>query len=353
MKVPGFEDIFYYRHSLGANCVVYAFKRDDGALDMIDTGICYARPVLANVVRRMARDGLDFHSVKSIFHTHGHFDHCQADKWFIERSIFDNVKVYCPASDAWRLQHGNDARQLGYFLAHIKKYLQLGTDEMLSRGGFGSIAWQFRFFISRLMKIPPLKSGRVFPLHEGETIRIGAYDGRVITTGGHTDGHSFFHLPGIDTLVIGDHDAVNELTCDYRRIIKAAAIIRDLDPKVCLVGHQGLPATRRACQAKTENWFSKLRRVVEIIAYAANRFDNKLPMSYFLKKMLGYMQSINWLRYWAFQNLFVITKFIVDEDIGTVTFDEAKGDLVLVVSSKAMHDFLENLDVRVAAMKVL
>ncbi|MEX2683925.1 MAG: hypothetical protein Q6373_020305 [Candidatus Sigynarchaeota archaeon] len=32
----------------------------------------------------------------------------------------------------------------------------------------------------------------------------------------------------IETLLIGDHDAVNELTRDYRKIIKATAIIRDV-----------------------------------------------------------------------------------------------------------------------------
>ncbi len=353
MKVPGFDDVFFYRHKLGANCVVYAFKRGDGAIDLIDTGIYYARPVLADVVRCMARDGLDFHHVKGIFHTHGHFDHCQADKWFIERSAFDDVKVYCPARDAWRLQRGNDARQLGYFLEHMKRYLQLGTDEMLSRGGFGSIAWQFRFFLSRFMKIPPLDAGRVVPLRNGASVRIGAHEGRVITTGGHSDGHSFFHFPAIDALVIGDHDAVNELTCDYRNIIKATAIIRDLDPKVCLIGHQGILATREACRAKFDRWFSQFRHVVGMFARAAEIWGGRLPASYFLEKTLGYMRCINWLRYWAFQNLFVMAKFLVDEGIGTLAFDDASGDLVLVASPEAVRDFVDHLDDRVAAMKAL
>lgn len=50
MKVPGLDGVFYYRQPLGANCVVYAFKRDDGMTDLIDTGIYYIRPVLASVV---------------------------------------------------------------------------------------------------------------------------------------------------------------------------------------------------------------------------------------------------------------------------------------------------------------
>jgi glyoxylase-like metal-dependent hydrolase (beta-lactamase superfamily II) len=299
----------------------------------------------------MARDGLNFHHVKNIFHTHGHFDHCQADKWFIEHSVFDDVKVHCPARDAWRLQRGNDARQLGYFLEHMKKYIQFSTDEMLSKGGFGPIAWQFRFFISRFMKIPPLNPGSVVPLHDGASIRIGMHEGRVITSGGHTDGHSFFHLPGIDTLVIGDHDAVNELTCDYRKIIKATAIIRDLDPKVCLIGHQGSPATKEACRAKIARWFSELHHVVDMFARAADTFDNKLPASYFLTKLLGYMKCIRWLRYWAFQNLFVIVKFLVDEGLGTIVFDENKNDLILAVSRPAVRDFIEHLDDRIASMK--
>jgi glyoxylase-like metal-dependent hydrolase (beta-lactamase superfamily II) len=330
---------------------VYAFKRDDGAIDLIDTGIYYIRPVLADVVRKMARDGLDFHQVKNIFHTHGHFDHCQADKWFIERSEFDDVKVYCPARDAWRLQRGNDARQLGYFLGHVKNYLQFNTDEMLSRGGFGSIAWQFRFFLSRFMKIPPLRPECIVPLHDKASIRIGDHDGSVITTGGHTDGHSFFHFPRIDTLVIGDHDAVNELTCDYRKIIKATATIRELDPKACLIGHQGIITTREACRGTNARWFSKFRNVVGMFRRAAEIFDNKVPASYFLTKLLGYMQHINWLRYWAFQNLFVIAKFLVDEGLGTITFDESKNDLVLDVSGAALRDFMDNLDDRIMSMK--
>ncbi|MBN2153989.1 MAG: MBL fold metallo-hydrolase [Candidatus Lokiarchaeota archaeon] len=353
MRVPGLQGVYFYRHQLGTNCVVYALERGDGALDLIDTGIYYIRPVLASVVRGMARDGLDFHRVKNIFHTHGHFDHCQADKWFIERSAFDDVKVFCPAGDAWRLQRGNDERQLGYFLGHMKRYVRLGTDEMLSRGGFGSIAWQFRFFVSRLMKIPPLDAGRVIPLHDGATVRIGAHEGRVITTGGHSDGHSFFHFPGIDALVIGDHDAVNELTCDYRRIIKAAAIIRDLDPKVCLVGHQGIPATREACRAKAEHWFTKLHHVVGMLARATDKFGGELSMGYFMDKLLGYLRRISWLRYWTFQNLFVLVKLLVDEGIGTIALVEERGDLVLSVSFNAVNDFLDHLDERVAAMKRL
>jgi hypothetical protein len=255
--------------------------------------------------------------------------------------------VHCPTRDAWRLQQGNDARQLGYFLEHMNNYLQFNTSEMLSKGGFGSIAWQFRFFLSKFMRIPPLDPACIVPLHDGASIGIGAHEGSVITTGGHSDGHSFFHFPSIDTLVIGDHDAVNELTSDYRMIIKATAIIRELDPSVCLIGHQGVPATKVACRAKTTRWFSQLRHVVGMFVQAAERFNNKLPASYFLEKLLGYMKGINWLRYWAFQGLFVIAKFLVDEGLGTINYDEEKNDLVLEVEQDALRDFAENIDARI------
>ena len=49
-RLPNLDGVFYYRHKIGANCNVYAFIRPDGAIDLLDTGIIYVRPILSTVV---------------------------------------------------------------------------------------------------------------------------------------------------------------------------------------------------------------------------------------------------------------------------------------------------------------
>nr|MDO8115155.1 MBL fold metallo-hydrolase [Candidatus Sigynarchaeota archaeon] len=351
MKVPGFDDIFFYRNMLGANCVVYAFLRDDGAIDLLDTGIYYIRPVLSKVLVRMQDDDINFHRVKNIYHTHGHFDHCQADRYIINHSMFDVVKVHCPAADMWRLLPGNDARQTAYFVEHAARYLPGNFDELFAKSGFGSVRLQFRLFVSKFMRVPPLEKACLVPLHDGDTVHIGRYKGRVITTGGHSDGHSFFHVADNDMLVIGDHDAVNEITCDYRKIIKASAIIRDLDPNVALVGHQGIPSTRAIVRQRSAIWFIKFQREVDLFLKAAERFDNKLSMTYFLNKILGYSGKIVWLRYWAFQNLFVIAKFAQEEGLGNIVYDPETRDLCLELNRAALREFRDDFEGAVTRIK--
>ncbi|MHA1999750.1 MAG: MBL fold metallo-hydrolase, partial [Promethearchaeota archaeon] len=212
MKVQGFDNIFFYKHRFGANCNVYAFKNPDGSLDLVDTGIYYLRPIFATVLKGMKGDGLDFRNVKNIYHTHGHFDHCQADRWILNHSKHEDARVFCPEVDAWRLQKKNGAKQLDYYKNHARKHIPGDFDEIFKESGFGSVQLFFKHAMSKVMHVPWIKDERVTPYSNGDMLSIGGHDARVITTGGHTDGHSFFHLKDLDLLVVGDHDAVNELT---------------------------------------------------------------------------------------------------------------------------------------------
>ncbi len=340
-RVPNLDGAFWYRHPLGVNCNVYAFKCGDGSIDLVDTGIIRARPVLAHVLRNMARDGIDFRRVRNIFHSHGHFDHCQADRWFIEHSMHD-IRVHVPEPDAWRLLPGNGTRQRNYFAGEVGRYMHGDINAKLASGGFRSVDWQFRLIMSKFISIPPLPEDTIVRLKHGETISIGDHTARVITTGGHSDGHSFFHVQRLDLLVIGDNDAVNELTCNYRDIIVSAAIIKNLDPAIMLGGHNAIRTTRPAVRLASEGWFKKFHRFIRMFTKAAKVFENKIPLSFFLTKVLGYAGGIAWARFWAFQTLFVIAKFLHDEGLGIMV--QESGDIFLDVNTGRMDSWVENID---------
>jgi glyoxylase-like metal-dependent hydrolase (beta-lactamase superfamily II) len=76
----------------------------------------------------------------------------------------------------------------------------------------------------------------------GETVVIGTRKAKVIHTGGHTHGHSFYHLPDCpeNILVNGDAWCINEFTSDFRKVMNALTVSERLKPDNLLGGHDPL-----------------------------------------------------------------------------------------------------------------
>ena len=102
---------------------------------------------------------------------------------------------------------------------------------------------------------------------------------------------------------------------------------------------------------KMEGWFKKFDQYLNIFSRAAEQHRSVLSMSWFLGKMLGYTGKITWIRYWAFQQLFVITKMAVAEGLGHLEYDSELEDLVMVVDVPRIKAFQDHFEENIERIK--
>ena len=329
MKV--FENVFYYRQPIGANCNVYAFK--DGAdIDLIDTGIDHFR-LLEQVWKEMRKDGLDPTHVRNIFHPHYHFDHIQADRSWQEiiakkkRIKLRSIGSRKDGKDGlWKKIDGIPTvfvTEPDFFRTQPEfNLLQWNYQEL--RNHFGSIDemnGQYRgtLFFANFLLYPLVDAKRPFNVEimkNQTTIPIGNTEARVHITGGHTEGHAFLHFNDENNLLYtGDHDALNEFTCDWNKTLTSVRLAQKLNPDNVFIGHNKVRIGKKSAMGFIDGYF---RQFDDIFSSLINHFHagQELKLTRLIEKMGGWPTNIKGVKLFAHMPLYAICKYMEDMDIG-------------------------------------
>ncbi len=155
---------------------------------LLDTGT-----VKANIKLQKAFTELSVHpeDIQQVVITHGHMDHYGSASWVVSSSG-GRAKVFAHKSDSARIETGADISSNTY-----RRFLKLMGVPYWHRHGlrilqliFGSMAKNCRV------------DGH---LNDNETIQMGDYEGRIISTPGHTKGSICIFLENEGLLFSGDH----------------------------------------------------------------------------------------------------------------------------------------------------
>ncbi|MHA1819480.1 MAG: MBL fold metallo-hydrolase [Promethearchaeota archaeon] len=312
------RDIFYFRHPLDANCVVFAFlvennKSDrlrplkEKEFDLIDTGI-RKLGIYRNLLYQMRRDGLNPKNVRNIFHTHVHFDHVQMDTWFQEKAVKNkgNVNIYIPKPDLYRFNP--KYRVIRTNIRYINEFFgNLPTKE------FRSFLVEAKYILDPLMKYKTPKNIATF--NDSEILHIGNYQAKAFTTGGHTEGHSLIYFPKPEILHTGDNDAVNELLVDFKGVMESMKIARKLNPKMIFIGHNGPKLNQKDAFNWIDRWFREYKKIAALFKKLMQN-GREIDVTSIMKKMLGWSYSLGFIRFFGFMRIFVILKFLQDNGLG-------------------------------------
>lgn len=320
------DGIYYYVHPFGANADVYAFKdADSRRFDLIDTGMQLPF-CLPHVIRGLARDGLDPRDLRDIYHTHAHFDHVHADAYFQRRARRRNpdVRVFCPAPDVFRFAPSFSL--VDHNVREVLRYLPKGSIRAFRR----------TYYFGRLLARTVLRQRPVrhlTPLADGARVSIGGRSAEVITTGGHTEGHSFFKFPAEHVLVVGDNDAPNETTVDFGKMAASMVVVRDVlrgwtrssdDDVAIFIGHNRVKRGQ-ACVAWAQGYLDQFNRIfAALVGHAAGR--ETIDATWFLERLGGYVLKFPFqaLRFFAFIQVFVILKFLQAREYGHMALTPAR-----------------------------
>lgn len=170
---------------------VWLIEEDDG-WTVIDTGC--ATPEIIAAWETLLSGPMGGRRVTRVIATHGHVDHIGLSGWMVER--FDAEFVGTFAEWIWaRVSHVHDVP--GSNAAHFSHLIRSGVEEEAA----SRLVRDRDRFIDLSSPIP----GRIGEIRDGETIRMGGRDWRVIVTRGHAFEHASFHDPASGILIAGDH----------------------------------------------------------------------------------------------------------------------------------------------------
>ncbi len=218
----------------GAGSANVVVVRGDSLL-MIDTGVTRGG-AFRQLVEGMQADGLNPAEVSWIVHTHGHWDHINAD-----RAVCSMARAGIGAGKE-EVPWIEDAAT--NFRAFVADFGELRREVFPYPLAFGRaivwIAWG---------RQPRLKVDRA--LSDGETIDIGRTV-RALHTPGHSPGHMAYLVPDAGVLVLGDlvdfESAqgmdLNNPHSDYGAAVRSLEKVIPLGPEIILPGH-GEPMTDR------------------------------------------------------------------------------------------------------------
>lgn len=330
------NDVYYFRHPLNANCVVFAFltgnRTENGKeFDLIDTGINRFR-IHYNLVKQMHKDGLDPRNVRNIFHGHYHFDHVQADVFFQKKAIrskekkSEQVKIYIPAPDEYRIKEGYS---IG--LTNIKFLTDyFGTNPAKN---FPKMPYFAKYAIDPFMKTEPLsqENNNVVFYSDNEELTIGQYKAKIFQTGGHTEGHSFFYFPEIGALHTGDNNALNEVLVDFGAVVRSMIIARDLKPELILIGHNEPKKNRVESEKWINQWFTEYGKVIDMLKPKMKN-DAMMNITRLMSRMAGWAYKLEVVRFFAFMQMFVILRYLESKKYGKIEIGVDKKTLYFHLS---------------------
>ncbi len=316
------DDIYAYIHPIGANCAVFAFK-DGNDIDLVDTGIRWPF-ILHDVLKKMGRDGIDKRRVRNIIHTHVHFDHIQADRYFQKhaRRHHGKVQVFFPKADAFRFAPHYDTIQNN--TAHFLQYFPPSTTEHY-RGV--SILMGLVFNLLFRYRAP----ANLVPYDTGDELVVGQYKAKAWCTGGHTEGHAILWLPDAPALIVGDNDAINEPTCSFGKILESHRLCRDLysrnysDDLLLLRGHNAVLKGERGREWNA-HWFREFNAITtRLLPYFQRQFDaghETVDIGRIIRLLTGYLGTISVVEFFAFMRVFVILKFLQEQGFGKMKYEK-------------------------------
>jgi glyoxylase-like metal-dependent hydrolase (beta-lactamase superfamily II) len=304
-----FDDIYYYKHPIGANANVYVFK--DGAdLDLIDTGIVKLR-IVHNLWKQMRNDGLEPTNVRSIYHPHYHFDHVQADCFFQSKAIRhkNNVKVFVTEPDMFRTSPD---------FSLVDWNIKALTDQFHSfdMSKYKKLFYFAKMFFEKLVATP--KPDNIEVLKDKQKVHLGKRTANVYITGGHTEGHAFFHFNDEDNILYtGDHDAMNEYSCDWGNILTSVRLGQKLQPDNVFIGHNSVRLGEKKAMGFINGYFDQMEQIFKpmLPKFKQNQVIN---LSKIIRAMMGWLYKIQGIDFWAHMAIFSIGKYLESLGIGNL-----------------------------------
>ncbi|MFP4477312.1 MAG: MBL fold metallo-hydrolase [Desulfatibacillaceae bacterium] len=165
---------------------VYLFTGETNAL--LDTGTSRTAGILEGALAGL---GMTFADIDRLILTHGHIDHYGAASYVKKRSR-GRCRVEAHGGDLYRINTGLEAPVGSTF-----GFLALMGVPPALRVSMLSIFLVFKA-LARKVRVDRI-------LEDGDTVDVGNYTGRVLTTPGHTRGSICVHLESEGLLFAGDH----------------------------------------------------------------------------------------------------------------------------------------------------
>lgn len=170
---------------------VWLLKETDG-WTVIDTG-CDTSAIRAAWETLLAGP-MAKRPIRRLIATHGHVDHIGLAGWLVKR--FDAEFAGTFAEWVWaRLSHMHDVPDSN--AAHLRFLLRHGFETSVA----DAMVRSRERFINLAQPIP----GAITEIRDGQTVRFGDRDWRVIVTRGHANEHAAFHCARDNILIVGDH----------------------------------------------------------------------------------------------------------------------------------------------------
>ena len=193
---------------------------------LLDTGNVWGTKPLSQALAGL---GFRFDDLDQIVLSHGHFDHYGA-AYHITRLASKPIRVAAHREDRRVIETGRevpDAVILEFVtlmgVPYFYRYMLKVTSKVLQRMGSNCPVNQV--------------------LEDGDTLSLGHYQGRVISTPGHTRGSISIHLPGENILFSGDH------------------LLEHISPNALVMLDPEQPLPRRLSQ---EEFFASVHKIEEL-----------------------------------------------------------------------------------------
>ncbi len=154
---------------------------------LIDTGTARSAEILRNALRKL---GVEFRDIAQIILTHGHIDHYGAARKIAAESG-GSTTIAAHSDDLNLIAHGFEAPK-----SVFKNFYRLMGAPLIFQISLRMIA---RIFKSMAQSCRISRT-----IHDGETIHVGDYRARVISTPGHTRGSVCLYMEREGVMFTGD-----------------------------------------------------------------------------------------------------------------------------------------------------
>lgn len=237
---------------------VWLLEENDG-WTVIDTGC--ATPELMAAWETLLAGPMRGLPVRRVIATHGHVDHIGLAGWMVER--FDAEFVGTFAEWIWaRMSHMHDVP--GSHATHHSYLLRHGFDEDVA---VRMVESRHRY-IDLATPIP----GAITEIREGQTLRVGNRDWRVIVTRGHAFEHASLYDAESQVLIAGDH-----LLPKISPVIAVYEMTPNADPLgdylASFPQFSGMPANTLVLPSHGMPYRGIHRRIAELRAHHRQRLD--------------------------------------------------------------------------------
>lgn len=251
---------------------IWLLEEDDG-WTVVDTGC--ATQTIADAWAALFVGPMHAKPVRRLISTHGHVDHVGLAGWLVDRFSAEYVSTF--AEWIWsRVSHAHSIPGAGKehhaFLTRHGFAAPLADQLSERRGYYMDLSWG----------IP----GAISEIRDGQIVRFGGRDWRVIVTRGHAYEHASFYCAADNILIAGDHllpkispvIMVSEMVPqsdplgDYLASFQQFA---DIPPDVLVLPSHGMPyhgVHQRMAQLRAHHHL-RLEACADLVITRKNAFD--------------------------------------------------------------------------------